>query len=255
MKRERDKDFYLYFVSLSLSVFVVKLLFMSLLDFYFGRLAAAFVRGKRAELSDHLSSTPLDELAATDLEEIIKIGLSSGLRLHKFKRTMGLTRVQRVLGVLKGLDPDELLDIGSGRGAFLWPLLDSFPQLKVTSIDQQERRVADIRAVSEGGIDNLDSQKMSATDLDFGDGSFDVITMLEVLEHIPEAQKALSEAVRAAKRFVLLSVPSKEDGNPEHIHLLDQKSLTRMLETAGALRIRFEYVLNHLIAIAKVAEK
>ena len=54
--------------------------------------------------------------------------------------------LHRVLGLLRGLlgaslelAAPRLLDVGSGRGAFLWPLLDAFPRLRVTAIDREAR--------------------------------------------------------------------------------------------------------------------
>src|SRR5262245_47417977 len=82
---------------------------------YYTELAAAFVRGKIGGAGD-LSP-----------EELIGLGKARGLRLHKFKRQAELPRVRKVLGFLQGIAPVSLLDVGSGRGAFLWPLLDSFP--------------------------------------------------------------------------------------------------------------------------------
>ncbi len=137
---------------------------MDISEYYFAKLAAAFVRGKLASnnyghnLSTHLSEPFLGELTNLELCEIVEFGLAIGLHLHKFKRTMGLSRVQKVLGVLQGLAPINLLDVGSGRGSFLWPLLDAFPELLVTSIDKDERRVNDIQAVNKGGITNLEAK-------------------------------------------------------------------------------------------------
>src|SRR5262245_8720941 len=96
---------------------------------YFLHLAAAFVRGKLAgevlpEAGEALLTRPFDELGEAELRAIIRLGAARELRLHKFKRTMDLARVRKVLGILRGLRPRSLLDIGSGRGAFLWPLLD-----------------------------------------------------------------------------------------------------------------------------------
>jgi ubiquinone/menaquinone biosynthesis C-methylase UbiE len=211
---------------------------------YYVNLAAAFVRGK-------IGIAPN---AATSAHDLLRRGLSAGLRLHKFKRTMELRRVSQVLGTLRGLAPRELLDIGSGRGTFLWPLVDAFPDLPITAVDISERRVADILAARAGGLGNLAAHAMDATRLGFADDAFDVVTMLEVLEHIPRAQGALEEAVRVARRFLVLSVPSKSDNNPEHIHLFSGDMLTDMLRLAGARRITIEYVLGHIIAVARVFE-
>jgi ubiquinone/menaquinone biosynthesis C-methylase UbiE len=211
---------------------------------YYVALAAAFVRG-RLGIAPNVS---------TSTHDLVRQGLKAGLRLHKFKRTMELRRVNQVLGVLRGLAPSELLDIGSGRGTFLWPLVDAFPGLPITAVDISERRVADIRAARAGGLEHVAAQAMDATHLRFADESFDVVTMLEVLEHIPQAQRALDEAVRVARRFLVLSVPSKPDNNPEHIHLFSGTILSDMLRLAGARRVTVEYVLGHLIVVARVFE-
>jgi predicted kinase len=127
---------------------------------YFEPLAAAFVRGKLADdpaaaAHAELFARPIAHLAADELQALIQLGLTHDLRLQKFKRTMDLARVRKVLGILHGLHPDHLLDVGSGRGAFLWPLLDSFPGLPVTAVDLLDRRVADIEAVRRGGVDQI----------------------------------------------------------------------------------------------------
>jgi ubiquinone/menaquinone biosynthesis C-methylase UbiE len=224
---------------------------------YFDRLAAAFVRGKlhnspAAEAHAELFVPPLDQLAGDELQALIQLGVAHDLRLHKFKRTMDLARVRKVLGILRGLQPAQLLDIGSGRGAFLWPLLDAFPGLPVTAVDLLERRVADIEAVRRGGVDQVSAFQADATALEFADDSFDVVTMLEVLEHIPATARALAEVCRVARRAVVLSVPSKPDNNLEHIHLFDQASLTALLREAGAERVNVSYVHNHMVVVASL---
>jgi ubiquinone/menaquinone biosynthesis C-methylase UbiE len=224
---------------------------------YFERLAAAFVRGRLAsdppaEARAELFARPLLELAGDPLQALIRLGLAHDLRLHKFKRTMDLARVRNVLGILRGLQPAELLDVGSGRGAFLWPLLDAFLDLPVTAVDLIERRVADIEAVRRGGVDQVRALQADATKLEFADNSFDVVTLLEVLEHIPATARALAEVCRVARRAVVLSVPSKPDDNPEHIHLFDQAGLTKQLREAGATRVNVSYVHNHMIAVASL---
>lgn len=204
-------------------------------DRYFTELATAFVRGR------------LDQPEAA-----IADGLEAGLRLHKFKSNAALPRVQRVLGILRGLAPVSLLDIGSGRGTFLWPLLAAFPELPVTAIDASERRASDLAAVRRGGIDRLSVARMDIRNPAFAPGSFDVVTMLEVMEHLTTPDAALAHAVRLARRFVLLSVPSVPDDNPEHLHLFTVEQLRAMSASVGAARITLEHVLNHRILLLRV---
>jgi len=44
--------------------------------------------------------------------------------------------------------------------------------------------------------------------LPFGDGAFDYVVMLDVLEHLYYPGKVLAEAVRVSKKFVVISVPN-----------------------------------------------
>lgn len=213
---------------------------------YYVALGAAFVRGREPELARGAAANGGDDAA------LFRAGLAHGLKMHKFKRNADLPRVRRVLSMLAGLAPASLLDVGSGRGAFLWPLLDAFPELDVTSIDMLEQRATDLAAVSRGGIARLHAAQMDATSLSFSDGAFDGVTMLEVLEHMPAPARAVREAVRVARRFVVATVPSKEDDNPEHIHLFDRQSLARLFEGAGARRVTVEHVLNHIVMLALV---
>ncbi len=210
-------------------------------DRYFTRLAAAFVRGRLDGLAPGLSP-----------EELVAAGLARGLRLHKFKRNAELPRVRKVLGILRGLAPASLLDLGSGRGTFLWPLLDAFPDLSVTAVDIDPVRVADIDAVRAGGVSGLKALPMSVEELKLEGDSADVVTALEVLEHLASPRKAAAEAVRVASRYVVASVPSKEDDNPEHIQLFDRRGFESLFLDAGAKGVKVEFVLNHMIAVAKV---
>jgi len=207
---------------------------------YFTELAAAFVRGK------------LGALPGLSPEDLIALGRERGLRLHKFKRQSELPRVRKALGVLQGLAPGRLLDAGSGRGTFLWPLLDAFPGLEVMAIDINPVRVADIDAVRRGGVENLWALLTDATAIGLVDNCVDVVTALEVLEHLPRPSLAASEAVRIARNFVIASAPSKADDNPEHIQLFDKVSFEELWLEAGARGVKIEYALNHMIAVVKV---
>src|SRR5207237_88288 len=126
--------------------------------------------------------------------QTFRAGQEAGLRLHKFKRTAGLPRVQKVLGILRGLDPADLLDIGSGRGVFLWPLLDAFPALQVIAFDRDPIRAAGLGAVGAGGLARLRAARMDIEALALPAASVEVATVLEVLEHIATSTLAAGSA-------------------------------------------------------------
>jgi hypothetical protein len=88
----------------------------------------------------------------------------------------------------------------------------------------------------------------------FATRSFDIVTMLEVLEHLRDPQAALNGMVNTARRFVLLSVPAVPDDNPEHLHLFTPEQLRQMAADSGARRTSIEHVLNHRIVLVRVAE-
>jgi len=217
--------------------------------------ATAFVRGRQQQgdaldLPAELCEKPLADLTPPDIEKILSLGLAFGLRLHKFKRTMGLVRVQKVLGILRGIAPTELLDIGSGRGTFLWPLLEAFPDVPVTAIDAHPQRASDLAAVRLGGVSRLQTAQREVQALDLPDASHDGATMLEVLEHLPQPVDGLREVVRVARRFVVLSCPSQADDNPDHLHLYTREELHAICREAGLSRTQITQVPGHYLVTA-----
>lgn len=210
---------------------------MSCLSNHFEHFAAAYARGKLG-------------LSGSD-EEVLEKALAAELRLHRFKRSNQLPRVRKVLGALHALAPQQMLDLGTGRGVFLWPLLEEFPDLKVTCVDVLDYRVADLQAVARGGIERLNALLCPLESMPFGPGEFEVVTMLEVLEHTTDPLKALTEVARVCGRALILSVPSHEDDNPEHLHLFSAPQIKSWLEQLGFQRIKLDGVLNHLVVLAR----
>ncbi|GAB4510173.1 MAG: hypothetical protein Tsb0020_27150 [Haliangiales bacterium] len=206
---------------------------------YYRSFALAYVRGSCPDLGD------------IDDDQLLAAGRARGLRLHRFKRTASLPRVRKVIGALKGFAPRTLLDIGSGRGAFLWPLLDELDDVEVTAIDMLAHRVDDINAVRRGGVERVSAQQLGAERLPWDDNGFDAVTILEVLEHVADPAPVAAEVVRVARSVAIATVPAKPDDNPEHIRLFTGDTLTELFTRAGATSVRVEYVLNHIVAIVK----
>ncbi len=215
---------------------------------------SAYLRGKiiqsSSELCGELTDKLLSELVEEDFKTLMDYGIQHSIKLHHFKIKGDLPRVKQVLGFLHSINPQSILDVGSGRGVFLFPFMRDFPFVPVTSLDVLPNRVEMLQCMTIGGMENLTALNKNICTWDAQDESYDVVTMLEVLEHIPDAEMAVRNAVRIAKRYIVVSVPSKPDNNPEHIHLFNKKTLTDMFLGSGCNKLNFSGVNGHLILFA-----
>lgn len=218
------------------------------------RMMAAYIRGA-IKGSGPLFEAPLEDLTEEDCRCLLEESQKHMLKLHYFKRHEALPRVKMVMGFLRGIQPESLLDVGSGRGVFLFPFMREFPRVPVTSLDILERRVALLNAISDGGMVNLTALNASICDWRAPSRTFDVVTLLEVLEHIPEVQVAVTNAIRLARRYVVVTVPSKLDDNPEHIRLMNKSMLTGLFHNGGCDNLRFDGVPGHLFMVAKLGKE
>ncbi|MCD8217274.1 MAG: class I SAM-dependent methyltransferase [Clostridiales bacterium] len=226
---------------------------------YYNRLAAAYVRGHalrtgKPVLGEELSDEPLENLSDEQIRLILAAGQEAELKIYRFKTTHGdMPRIKKVLGFLKGVGFESLLDAGSGRGVFLMPFLTEFPWVETISVDVLPYRVAFLNDIADGGVTNLKAMEASICEQPLPDDSVDIVTMLEVLEHIPDVKAAVTSAVKIARKHIVVSVPSRPDNNPEHIHLLTRDRLTELFAEAGCRKLNFDGVNGHLIMIATIA--
>lgn len=207
---------------------------------YYLAFAAARVRGELA-------------LTGTD-EEMLELGRTCAMVLRAFKRSRVMPRVRAALSAVKALSPGNLVDIGTGRGAFLWPLMEEAPGVQVTCLEADPERLRPLDAVSRGlsavGDHRLTAARGDACALRFGDRSFDVATILEVLEHLRDPAPAARECLRVARSAVVASVPSRKDDNPEHLRVFSPEALGSLFRAAGASRVKVEEVPGSLVCVA-----
>jgi len=171
-----------------------------------------------------------------------------------------LPRIIKALGFLKSVTPTTLLDVGPGRGRSLWPIAYALPQTNITCIDKSKWRCEVIGAVHKGGVHRITIFNVDASNIPFKSNSFDVVSALEVIEHIPNAQNALIEVARVARNFIIISVPSKPDNNPDHVHFFTKEKFEDLLDKiekdSGKIfrRITFDYVPNHMLVVIRLSE-
>ena len=133
-----------------------------------------YVKQNNIEINNVLLTKPLLELTSNEIDELLEIGKQKQLKLYYFKDKEDLPRVTIVLGFLKNIYPTSILDVGSGRGVFLFPLLREFPNTNITSIEILPNRLELLNTIRLGGIDNLEVHNQDLTNLTFMDNSFEV---------------------------------------------------------------------------------
>jgi SAM-dependent methyltransferase len=96
-----------------------------------------------------------------------------------------------------------LIDVGCGNGVFVNYLQTSRPNLDIIGMDRSATALKYVRTKKEQG---------DISNIQFPDKTFDCVTCLEVIEHLPVNiyEKSLEQLARIAKDYLIISVPYNE---------------------------------------------
>ena len=103
-------------------------------------------------------------------------------------------------------ETQSLLDAGCDRGHWLGFLSKNHKIATMLGVDVSEARIEEARQT----YPHLTFESGYLEKLDIAPGSYDVVTCLEVLEHIPEWLDTLAVLLSTARRRVIVTVPYKE---------------------------------------------
>jgi len=112
--------------------------------------------------------------------------------------------IKNVKVILKPLDYSNMLDIGCGEG-YITNEIASLKKSRVTGIDLGDEPLKKARSM----YGDIEFVKCSAYELPFEDSNFDLVTTIEILEHLDTPEKALEEIKRVAKKWIIFSVPDE----------------------------------------------
>lgn len=136
----------------------------------------------------------------------------------------------------------RILEAGCGTGGNL-PMLRKFGHVSAFEMDADARRLAKERS----GVEVLDGRLPDR--VPFAPGSFDLVALLDVLEHVEDDVGSLAAAARtlAPGGRLLLTVPayqflwSRHDELHHHKRRYDRQSLLRTLQAAGLEPLHVSY--------------
>jgi len=110
-----------------------------------------------------------------------------------------------VISLAKPLSPKKVLDAGCGEGFSLNKLMENKIGEEIEGIENSKeailigKKIFPKAKIKLGDIYNLP----------YPSNYFDLVLATEVLEHLENPQKALSEIIRVAKKYIILSVPNE----------------------------------------------
>jgi 2-polyprenyl-3-methyl-5-hydroxy-6-metoxy-1,4-benzoquinol methylase len=146
-------------------------------------------------------------------------------------------------------EPASLLDVGCGEGLLVHRWAQRLGERRVVGIDLQEKSIQ--AGWAERQAPNLEYCVVQADSLPFAANEFDLVSAIEVLEHLPDPEQTLSEMARCAARHLLVSVPNEplwralnmargayipQLGNtPGHLNHWSKRSFIRLLSRHGEI--------------------
>lgn len=131
----------------------------------------------------------------------------------------------------------SLLDVGTCFGFFPLLLGNLEPDLEITALDLSEPLLTLARGAVPEGVPAARFVRGDACSLPFADRSFDTVTALHLVEHLPPeaASRALREMCRVARLRVVVAVPLEAEPDPAygHVQSFDRESLLDLSRTSG----------------------
>lgn len=105
--------------------------------------------------------------------------------------------------LVSSLDFNNFIDVGCGEGLVIKALEKELLDKKCVGVDIDPVNIA----FSRENAPFCHHEIGDIYSLKFTDNSFDLVTCLEVLEHLEEPEAALVEIIRVCNKYILLSVP------------------------------------------------
>ncbi|MEA2314276.1 MAG: hypothetical protein QOI03_968 [Solirubrobacteraceae bacterium] len=143
--------------------------------------------------------------------------------------------------------PASLLDVGCGEGVLVHRWAQRMQGGRVVGIDLEEPSLQ--AGWAERAAPNLEYRVMDAGELPFAAAEFDLVSAIEVLEHLPDPASTVAEMARCARRHLLVSVPreplwralniargaylSTLGDTPGHLNHWSKRSFVRLLARHG----------------------
>jgi SAM-dependent methyltransferase len=147
-----------------------------------------------------------------------------------------LHRIHRevLLGILKELDFESLIDVGCGNGVQLRAIRQLFPQVRLVGADISQHALAQVKEI----LPDITTHHLDATGLASTD-RYDMVICCQVLEHIEDDVSVIAGMCNMTKKYVLVTTLQGRMRDCEvdvgHVRNYRYGELQRKMEDAGLM--------------------
>lgn len=159
-------------------------------------------------------------------------------RLAEWRRISAIEKARNIIELSGGLRISSVLDIGCGDGSVVAQLAERGFATQCRGVDISSSAIA---AAQARNLPNASFERFDGATLPFDTGSFDLVFLSHVVEHLEHPRTLLYEAKRIA-RHVIVEVPCEHtlrlapDYQPDpvgHINFYTPGTIRRLMQTCG----------------------
>jgi ubiquinone/menaquinone biosynthesis C-methylase UbiE len=159
-------------------------------------------------LDRRLQTDALEYTDRCDVPDEVKQKVISGLDWMGTRTGQHEKNARIALGVVADVPNPRILELGAGHGKLSAKILELHPTATVTISDLDPTSVGNIAAGELGDHRRVCTQVVDATAIDADDDSYDLVVFAQAFHHLPPATayRAIAEATRVAKRFLVIDL-------------------------------------------------
>ncbi|WP_161626074.1 hypothetical protein [Hugenholtzia roseola] len=231
------------------------------IDQFYPQLATSLVRGlvqKMAESPDFENTNasnlpayftkPLIDLTPQEMQEIVSFGVERRFEDLLLLQKRELSEVEdKIFSVMRGIQPDNLFDVGGIENSLLWQLAHEFRFLPIFSLAADKSYTPLLLAMHQGGMGNLSTKNFDNLETvlgQFANNHFDVALCSEYLYKAENWKSIATHLCRMVKRFVIFVFPKKDPR-------FEEKALREFLKSQDIFQIRLEQTEDYFVFIGR----
>jgi trans-aconitate methyltransferase len=151
----------------------------------------------------------------------------------------GSRHVRRLIfKMLRGIQFSSYLDAGCGAGTLLWDIHKRYPSVDISGVEYADSGVEIAKQKNPNAkVYQLDLEKDALPE------TFDLVTCVDVLEHILDDISAIRNLRKMTAKYLLVVVPTgplfeQERINVGHVHGYSRQEVNHKLEDVGFTLLR-----------------